>query len=163
MAAILQESWCQLSPNCYRSARRNGKMAPRPILRIRRGHPPPHRHRTAIVETHNMKTLKPKNPLRSAVTAPLLLRISGNVPSSFSFIWGSTGVCVGTQGLGGRGREDFDEKRVGVRWWRRGGVWILGRGTPPKKKKKKQEACRPIQPAPHSNYSVLQQMPARGC
>ena len=27
----------------------------------------------------------------------------------------------------------------------------------------KQEACRPIQPAPHSNYSVLQQMPARGC
>ena len=22
----------------------------------------------------------------------------------------------------------------------------------------KQEACRPIQPAPHSNYSVLQQM-----
>ena len=27
----------------------------------------------------------------------------------------------------------------------------------------KQEACRPIQPAPHSNYSVLQQMPTRGC
>ena len=26
----------------------------------------------------------------------------------------------------------------------------------------RQEACRPIQPAPHSNYSVLQ-MPARGC
>ena len=47
------------------------KMAPGPILRIRRGHPPPHRHRTAIVETHNMKTLKPKDPLRSAATAPL--------------------------------------------------------------------------------------------
>ena len=33
-------------------------MALGPILRIRRGHPPPHRHRTAIVETHNMKTQK---------------------------------------------------------------------------------------------------------
>ena len=30
----------------------------------------PPRHRTAIVETHNMKTLKPKNPLRPAATAP---------------------------------------------------------------------------------------------
>ena len=69
-ASILQESWCQLSPNRYRSAGRNGKMAPGPILRIRRGHPPPHRYRTAIVETHNTKTLKPKTPLRSAATAP---------------------------------------------------------------------------------------------
>ena len=79
-AFILQEVWSKLSPNRYRSAGRNGKMAPGPILRIRRGHPPPHRHRTTIVETHNMKTLKPKNPLRSTVTAPLPLRISGNVP-----------------------------------------------------------------------------------
>ena len=60
-----------------RVERKNGSG---PILRIRRGHPPPHRHRTAIVEIHNMKTLKPKNPLRPAVTAPLPLRISGNVP-----------------------------------------------------------------------------------
>ena len=27
----------------------------------------------------------------------------------------------------------------------------------------KQEACWPIQPADHSNYSVLQQIPACGC
>ena len=74
-ASILQESWCQLSPNRYRSAGRNGKLAPGPILRIRRGHPPPHRHRTAIVETHNMKTPKPKNPLHPAATAPLPLRM----------------------------------------------------------------------------------------
>ena len=70
--SILQETWCQLSSNRYRSAG--------PILPIRRGHPPPHRHRTSIVETHNMKTLKPKNPLRSAATAPLPLCVSGNVP-----------------------------------------------------------------------------------
>ena len=53
-------------------------MAPGPILRIRRGHPTPHRHRTAtiaIVETQKMKTLKPKNPLHPAATAPLSLRI----------------------------------------------------------------------------------------
>ena len=55
-------------------------MAPGPILRIRRGRPLPYRHRTAIVETHNMKALKLKNPLRSAATAPLPLRSSGNVP-----------------------------------------------------------------------------------
>ena len=36
--------------------------------------------RTAIMEIHNMKTLKPRNPLRSATTAPLPLRISGNAP-----------------------------------------------------------------------------------
>ena len=59
-------------------------MAPGPILWIRRGHPPPRRHRTAIVETHNMKTLKPKNPLRSAATAPLPLRMSGNVPLNWT-------------------------------------------------------------------------------
>ena len=79
-ASILQESWCQLSPNRYRSAGRNEKMAPWPILWIRHGHPPPHHHRTAIMETHIMKTLKPQNPLRSAATAPLPLRTSGNVP-----------------------------------------------------------------------------------
>ena len=45
-------------------------MAPGPILQIHRGHPPPHHHRTAIVETHNMKTLKPQNSLRSTATAP---------------------------------------------------------------------------------------------
>ena len=56
-----------------RAERKNGP-------RIRRGQPPPHRHRTAIVETHNMKTLKLKNPLRPAATALLPLRVSGNVP-----------------------------------------------------------------------------------
>ena len=63
-ASILQESWCQLSSNRYRSAGRNGKMAPGPILRIRRGHPPPHRHRTAIVETQheNIETQKSSPP-----------------------------------------------------------------------------------------------------
>ena len=49
-------------------------MAPGPVLRIRRGPPPPHRHRTAIVETHNMKTLKPKKSAPSSgdrsATAP---------------------------------------------------------------------------------------------
>ena len=79
-ASMLHESLCQLSPNHYRFSGRNGKMAPGYILRIRRGYPPAHRHRTARVETHSMKTLKTKNPLRPAATAPLPLRISGNVP-----------------------------------------------------------------------------------
>ena len=82
-ASILQDHRWQLSPNRYRSAGRSGKMVPGPIVRIRRGHPPPHRHRTAIVEIHNMKTVKPKNPLRTASTVPLPLRISGNVPLDF--------------------------------------------------------------------------------
>ena len=79
-ASILQEMWCQLSPNRYRSAGRNGKMAPGPIRRIRRGHPPPHLHHTAMVQTHNMKTLKTKNPPLQATTAPLPPCISGNAP-----------------------------------------------------------------------------------
>ena len=76
-ASILQENRCKMSPNRYRFAGRSGKMAPGPILWIRRGHPPPHRH---LVEIHNMKTLKPPNPPRPAATAPLPLRMSGNVP-----------------------------------------------------------------------------------
>ena len=83
-ASILHEIRCQLSPNRYRSAGRNGKMAPGPILRIRRGHPPPHRHRTAIVEIYNMKTLKPQNPLRPAATAPHKWKRSHMVLEPFS-------------------------------------------------------------------------------
>ena len=70
-----------MSPNHYRSAGRNGKNGCRTHSadppRTPACAPPPHR---TIVETHNMKTLKPQNPLRSAATAPLPLRLSGNVP-----------------------------------------------------------------------------------
>ena len=65
--SILQESRCQLSPNGYRSAGRNGKWLQDPFC----GSAADTRLRTAIVETHNMKTLKPKDPLRSAATALL--------------------------------------------------------------------------------------------
>ena len=41
-----------------------------PFLRTRSGHPPASRNRPAVVETHNMKILWPKNPLGTAVTAP---------------------------------------------------------------------------------------------
>ena len=61
-ASILQESWCQLSPNRYRSAGRNGKKAPGPILRIG------HSGNTQHENTETQKSAPPSGD-RSA-TAP---------------------------------------------------------------------------------------------
>ena len=78
-----------MSSNRYRSAGRNGKIGPYqdPSLRTRRGHPPPSRLRPAVVETHNMKTVLPQYPPRTAVTAPLPLTFS-KIRIEFIFIGG---------------------------------------------------------------------------